>query len=143
LPPDELITSVRAVVLVGAQVLVVHDPHALHTLPGGRREPGETLLATLRREVLEETGWELGELVLLGFRHLRHLTRRPPAYRYPYPSFCHVVYAAPGLRCRPEARKADDYVQGASLVSLAEATALPLPAGQRPFLAAAWAALQR
>ncbi|MEN9938766.1 MAG: hypothetical protein RLZZ387_5345, partial [Chloroflexota bacterium] len=42
LPPDELITSVRAVVLVGDQVLVVHDPHALHILPGGRREPGET-----------------------------------------------------------------------------------------------------
>lgn len=57
LPPDELVTPVRAVVLVGAQVLVVHDPHALHILPGGRREPGETLLATLRREVLEETGW--------------------------------------------------------------------------------------
>lgn len=138
LPPDELVTSVRAVVLVGEQMLVVHDPHAIHILPGGRREPGETLLATLRREVLEETGWELGEPVLLGFRHL---TPRPPAYRYPYPSFCHVVYAAPGLRCRPAARKADDYVQGVSLVPFVEAAALPLPVGQRPFLAAAQAAL--
>lgn len=143
LPPDELVTSVRAVVLVGTQVLVVHDPHALHILPGGRREPGETLLDTLTREVLEETGWELGEPLLLGFRHLRHLTPRPPDYRYPYPTFCHVVYAAPGLRCRPEARKADDYVQGVSLLPLAGAAALPLPAGQRPFLAAARAALQR
>jgi 8-oxo-dGTP pyrophosphatase MutT (NUDIX family) len=152
LPPDELITSVRAVILVadgasadapGHQLLVVHDPHALHILPGGRRESGETLLATLRRELLEETGWELGEPVLIGFRHLCHLTPRPPAYRYPYPSFFHVVYAVYGHTCRPEARKADDYVQGVSLVPLAETTALPLPAGQRHLLAAAQAALTR
>lgn len=55
------------------------------------------------------------------FRHIRHLTPRPPAYRYPYPSFFHVVYTAPGLRCRPEAHKADDYVQAARLVPAAEA----------------------
>lgn len=143
LPQDELLTSVRAVVLVAGQVLVVHDPHTLHILPGGRREPGETLEATLRREVLEETGWELGEPVLIGFRHIRHLTPRPPAYDYPYPSFFHVVYTAPGLRCRPEARKLDDYVQDARLVSAAEAHALLLPPGQLPFLAVAQAALQQ
>jgi 8-oxo-dGTP pyrophosphatase MutT (NUDIX family) len=143
LPPDELTTSVRAVVLAADQVLVVHDPHTLHILPGGRRESSETLEATLRREVLEETGWELGDPVLIGFRHILHLTPRPPAYHYPYPSFFHVVYAAPGLRCRPEARKADDYVQFARLVPAAEAQALPLPPGQLPFLVAAQAALQQ
>lgn len=143
LPPDELTTSVRAVVLVASHVLVVHDPHTLHILPGGRREAGETLEVTLRREVLEETGWELGAPVLIGFRHIRHLTPRPPAYRYPYPSFFHVVYAAPGLRCRPEARKPDDYVQDARLVPVAEAQALPLPPGQLPFLTVAQAALQQ
>lgn len=143
LPPDELTTSVRAVILAAGQVLVVHDPHTLHILPGGRREPGETLEATLRRELLEETGWELGEPVLIGFRYIRHLTPRPAAYRYPYPSFFHVVYAAPGLHCRPEARKIDDYVQDARLVSLDEAQRLPLPPGQLPFLAAAQAALHQ
>lgn len=141
LPPDQLITSVRAVVLYAGQVLVVQEPGREHILPGGRREPGETLEATLRREVLEETGWELGAPLLLGFRHIRHLTPRPPQYRYPYPSFLHVVYAAPGLRCRPEARSRDDYVLGARLVSLEQAPALPLPAGQHEFLAAARAAL--
>ena len=141
LPPDHLISSVRAVVLHAGQVVVVHEPGRDHILPGGRREPGETLEATLRREVLEETGWELGEPVLIGFRHLRHLTPRPAQYRYPYPSFLHVVYAAAGLRWRPEARSADDYVLGASLVPLEAALALPLSAGQHQFLAAALEAL--
>lgn len=106
LPPDELTTSVRAVVLVASHVLVVHDPHTLHIL-------------------------------------IRHLTPRPPAYHYPYPSFLHVIYAAPGLRCRPEARKPDDYVQDARLVPATEAQALPLPPEQLPFLAVAQAALQQ
>jgi hypothetical protein len=53
------------------------------------------------------------------------------------------VYAAPGLRCRPEVRKLDDYVQFARLVPAAEAHDLPLPPGQLPFLAVAQAVLQR
>lgn len=95
LPPLEYVSSVRALVLRGDEVLVVRDPDGAHVLPGGRREPGETLTQTVHREVAEETGWrvELGREPL-GFAHFRHRTPRPPDHRYPYPDFAHAVYAA-------------------------------------------------
>jgi 8-oxo-dGTP pyrophosphatase MutT (NUDIX family) len=66
LPPAALLTSARAVVLQAGGVLVVRDPTGVHILPGGRRKPGETLAQTVRREVLEETGWVIGPPQLLG-----------------------------------------------------------------------------
>ena len=36
LPPLDLVSSVRALVRQGDQILVVHDPVSLHILPGGR-----------------------------------------------------------------------------------------------------------
>jgi hypothetical protein len=70
------------------------------------------------------------------------MTPKPPAYRYPYPSFLHLVYAAHGVAHHPEARKADDYVQGSSLKHLTEVPSLTLPSGQLHFLAAAQATLR-
>lgn len=94
LPPLALITSVRCIVLRADVVLVVRNPHEVHVVPGGRREAGESLLETLRRQVLEETGWAVTDLRLLGCAHLRHLTLRPPSYPFPCPDFAHVVYTA-------------------------------------------------
>src|ERR1044071_5320209 len=94
LPPLDLVSSVRALVRQGDQILVVRDPVSVHILPGGRREPGETLMQTLEREVLEETGWTIQSPRLIGLAHFQHLTPRPEDYRYPYPDFLHLVYAA-------------------------------------------------
>src|SRR5689334_7348275 len=59
MPPLEYVTSVRAIVTQGAHALVITSPDREHILPGGRREAGESLTGTLRREALEETGWSL------------------------------------------------------------------------------------
>ncbi len=114
-PPETMITSVRCVVTSAdnSEVLVVEDPTAKHILPGGRREPGETIEETVRREVQEETGYGLGDIELIGVMHFKHLTRKPPDYSYPYPHFFHLVYTAHSTYYDDMAREKGGYEIGA------------------------------
>ena len=140
-PPLAYVTSVRCVVIRQGQVLVVQDPESYHILPGGRREPGETLAQTLRREVLEETGWTLGALRPLGFIHFHHLTPRPADYPYPYPDFFQIVYLAEAVDYVPSAVQPGDYELGSAFYPPAAAAALGLSEGERLFLTTALARL--
>ena len=139
LPPPELITSARAVVLAADGVLVVRDPTGVHILPGGRRQAGETLEQTVRREVLEEAGWVIDPPRLLGVKHFRHLGPKPAGYRYLYPDFFQVVYGAQAHRFEPGGRETDGYELGAEFQPTAEVQRLPLYPSERLFLAAALA----
>ena len=140
LPPLDLVTSVRALVWQGDQVLVVRDPVSVHILPGGRREPGETLLQTLEREVLEETGWTIREPHLVGLAHFQHLTPQPANYRYPYPDFLHLIYVAAAERYDARQREVDGYELEAGFQPLAMVAALPISQGERALLRAAFEA---
>ncbi|MDD7593024.1 MAG: NUDIX domain-containing protein [Peptoniphilaceae bacterium] len=42
------------------------------TFPGGKVEPGESLVASVRREAWEETGLSVGAVQLVGFVHWLH-----------------------------------------------------------------------
>jgi 8-oxo-dGTP pyrophosphatase MutT (NUDIX family) len=137
LPPLDLVTSVRALVRLSQQILVVRDPLSLHILPGGRREAGETLLHTLAREVLEETGWTIRDVRLLGLAHFQHLTPRPDSYHYPYPDFLHLVYIATADRYNAAQREVDGYELEAGFQPLATVATLPLSQGERALLRAA------
>ncbi len=93
-PPIEYVTSVRAIVTRDRSVLVVTHPNGSHLLPGGRIESGESHEEALRRELVEETGWEVGDLHPIGFLHYHHLTPEPENYPYPYPDFLQRVFKA-------------------------------------------------
>lgn len=82
MPPPTYIAELRAkvgtqpLILPGAAVIVLDsNGHVLLLqradtggwgLPGGFTEPGESLEATARREVMEEVGLELGDLTLMS-----------------------------------------------------------------------------
>lgn len=137
LPPLDLVTSVRAVVRKAEQILVVRDPVSVHILPGGRREAGETLLQTLEREVLEETGWTIEGPRLLGLAHFQHITPKPAEYRYPFPEFVHIVFVATAGRYDARMRESDGYELEAAFQPIATASTLPISQGERAFLRAA------
>jgi|SRR5579862_3527923 len=134
LPPLELVTSVRGVVINDGAVLVVRYPDGLSILPGGRREEGEEIEETLRRELVEETGWEVGDIRLLGFHHFHHLTEKPPGYRYPYPDFLQLVYETKALRCVSEVRQENGSDLECWFCPFYEADELSLSVGERVFL---------
>jgi 8-oxo-dGTP pyrophosphatase MutT (NUDIX family) len=137
LPPLQYVTSVRAVVSNQDGVIVLHDGSNHHVLPGGRIESGESVEATLHREVLEETGYALRNAEVLGFMHFRHLGPKPEGYEYPYPDFLQLVYMAqPGDYFQN--RMAEDvYVKWSGMVPMKEVVSLPLNAGERIYLTAA------
>lgn len=125
--PDELVTSIRCIVTVGDGVLVCTTPNEQHCMPGGRREPGETWEQTVRREVAEETGWEVGELVPVGFLHFRIESPSPEDNPYPWPDIVQVVFHAEGIACAAEGwQDTEGWEQATDVVPFADALALPL-----------------
>jgi len=63
----ETVRQVYAVCLVDNQMIVVRTERAW-ILPGGTREPGESIEQTLRREVQEETNMEVIEWKPIGIQ---------------------------------------------------------------------------
>ena len=142
LPPEEWITSVRAVVLHGDAVLVVQDPDGQHILPGGRREAGESYAETAIREVLEETGWQVTIGPLLGFKHFHRLTPKSPEITTSHPDFVQIIYVAQAVTHHPEAKEKNGYELGSAFVPLDQLTQMKITESERLFVQAALAVVQ-
>ena len=123
-PPQQLVSSVRCLVLKGDSVLVLRNREGYHILPGGRREAGESFEQTLHREVAEETGWTIRAVSRLGFIHLEHKEPKPAGYRFPHPHFFQVVYAACASKYMPDSMGDDDYEESAAFVPMGRLASL-------------------
>jgi 8-oxo-dGTP pyrophosphatase MutT (NUDIX family) len=141
LPPDELISSARAVLLRGDEVMVIRDHlNEPYIIPGGRREPGETVLETLQRELREETGWSVGDTAVIGCIHFQHLNPKPTGYPYPHPHFFWAIFAAQADSFDPDAIEEDFYVTSAGFKPIPEVLGWNLRDGQHNLLQKAVAA---
>ena len=143
-PPLSLISSVRAVIFRNEEVLVVRDEgEKYHIVPGGRREADETIEQTLRREVLEETGWQIGTLKPLGYAHFRHLTPKPSGYKYPYPDFYWLYFVASAETFEqkatlPGAVLQREFVYGSNFIDIKTARQLKMDAAMKSLLDTAY-----
>ncbi|MDH6109810.1 8-oxo-dGTP diphosphatase [Kitasatospora sp. MAP12-15] len=80
LPPDELITNIHLVGFADGLVVLCRDSRDHWFLPGGTREPAESIASCLARELREEAGARLlGEPGWVGAH--RCVTDRPTPYR--------------------------------------------------------------
>ena len=137
-PPSTHVTSVRGLIVGHESVLVIWDHNnSPQLLPGGRREPEETLHETLHREALEEAGVEVVDPVMLGFLWYHHLAAKPADYVYPYPDFLQTVFCSRAGAEHQDAKVHDEFVTRSGFYSLSDVQSLRLRARDRLFLTAA------
>ena len=83
-----------AILPLGQTLLLTHqaEPTPEFQLPGGGIDAGESPIAALHREVMEETGWRIAAPLKLGaFRRFTYM----PEYDLWAEKLCHIYSARP------------------------------------------------
>jgi ADP-ribose pyrophosphatase YjhB (NUDIX family) len=137
---DDLIRSVRCITRVGDGIVYCTTPHDSHIVPGGRREPGETLAETACREVREETGWIVDpeSLVQLGLFHIEFLNPEKTDPVLPSPDIVQIIFTGTAVDrdCGVDEvwKDTEGWEQESRVVPLAEIDALDLSEDQQIFV---------
>ena len=121
--------GIYAVLVRDGEVLLTHqmEPEPEFQIPGGGIDPGEDPIPALHREVMEETGWRIGQARRLGaFRRFTYM----PEYDLWAEKVCQVYMARPSLCVGPPTEEGHTPVW----VSPAEAAELVENDGDRMFL---------
>jgi 8-oxo-dGTP diphosphatase len=85
-PPDELVSHIHLVACTAGGVIVCANDKGHRFLPGGTRDPGESVRETALRELREEAGAELhGPLRWFGARRGHHRRTEPYRPHLPHP----------------------------------------------------------
>jgi len=90
-PPEELIGNVYMIAEVNGLLLYVVQEDGRLQVPGGKKDPGETYLETIRREMIEEAGAELRTFNVFGGWHLHLRSEKPLKPHLPHPEMYMVV----------------------------------------------------
>ena len=138
--PDRPFVAVSAAIIRDGRVLLMRrakpPAHGLFTLPGGVVETGETLVAAVAREILEETGLTIAPLGLAGEREVIVRDSDGRVARH----FVILAYAARWIAGEPTPNEEVAELRWASPGELA---ALPTTDGLAEIVAAAVAAVER
>lgn len=87
------------------RLVLTHNRRRGIEVPGGHIEPGETPWAAAKREVKEETGYVVLDLVPVGYLKMTINAEKPEGYKYPYPVSYQQFFAS-----RLDHRTQDDYI---------------------------------
>lgn len=142
-PPRQLLSSARAVVLRGAEVLTIRNAVEHSVLPGGRLEAGESPEDAVVREVAEESGWLIEPLTLIGYLHFRHLGPEPEDYPYLYPDFLQTVHLGRPHGFDEDRREHDEWVEWSGFLDIEIVQPLLSEEADRRFLDMALSARRR
>ncbi len=134
-PPVNLISNINLVPFVGDQWLLIQLYSGEWDVPGGTLEPGESYLDTIRRELLEEAGFQLVTFEPLGAWHCHSSALEPYRPHLPHPEFYRFVgYGEVEIVGVPQNPEGGERVVAVELCSIEEANQRFL-ASDRPDLA--------
>jgi 8-oxo-dGTP diphosphatase len=108
IPPDELISNVKVIGRCDGGVVVFETEQGWRNVPGGTREPGETLTEAADRELYEEVGARLkGPLEWIGAFRVDHSVAGPYRPHLPFP-ISYWAYTAADIELVAEPTNPDD-----------------------------------
>lgn len=120
-PPADLVSNVHVVAYDGDRIILCRDARDVWFLPGGTREPGESIAECAARELLEEAGAQLtSPLVTIGAHYCISDHEQPYRPHQPHPEKAWLWCIADAIVTQPPTMPAD----GEQIV---EVRAVPVP----------------